>query len=123
MPKDGEILLLNKTYRGEIKDRYSLIEEYDRRGGIWGIVCYIIRVSAARRLVEGMRYIEGINKYKIESMNVSEMMILRKARVYVYKYDYISTENEIESTIHDNHRELHRRCSEYQLQEILKMRY
>ncbi len=123
MPKDCEILLLNKTYRGEIKEKYGLREDYERKGGIWGIVCYIIRGSVARRLSEGMKYIEGINRYKIGSMNISEMMILRKAKVYVYKYDYINTENEIMSTIHESHRGLHKSSSEYQLKEILKMRY
>ena len=53
-------------------------------------------------------------------MNISESMILKRCRTYVYKYEYINTENEISSTIHESHRGVHKVSSEYQLRDLLK---
>jgi len=119
-----DILMLNKTYKKSIKETYAKWHDYyieNPFDHIGSTVCYVISRSGINKIIQNAEYINDYNfkLNKNNSLHVADIYIYKNLDTYVYKYDYISTLLE-ESTIHNNHLDLHKNNDNFQFGVILK---
>jgi len=114
-PKDFDILIINKTSYFIYDNIYTLLNSKLQK--TWGAVCYIITKNAINKFNNIALYEN--NKFKInKNLEVSDIFIYKYLNTYVYKYNFIATNDE-DSEIHSYHLDFHRNCSNIALNNIL----
>jgi GR25 family glycosyltransferase involved in LPS biosynthesis len=112
---DFDILLISKIYHKELVSKYTDWNIEFNKGGdnhIAGTAFYIISSEGIKKSIENFMYKENlftINK----PIEVADKMIYRDLKTYVFKYNYVGTLDN-NSTIHSEHVEWHKKCSDIQ---------
>jgi GR25 family glycosyltransferase involved in LPS biosynthesis len=112
---DFDILLISKTYHKELKELYTDWNVKFNKGGdnhIASTVCYIISSKGIKKFIDNFIYKENLFTLN-KSIEVADIMMYRYLRTYVFKYNFIGTLHN-NSTIHNNHINWHKKCSEIQ---------
>lgn len=119
-----DILLLNKTcrYQDLFEDTYT-----EWRPIIYSAVCYIISKEGVKKLINAARYISD-NKFEFNTnvcdfFEVSDYYLYSILNTWVYKYNFISTSDDQESTIHSNHLDFHKVSNKINLDLILENKH
>lgn len=119
-----DVLLLNKTcrYQDLFQDTYI-----EWRPVIYSAVCYIITKEGVKKLINAAKY---ITDYKFEfNTNVcnffdfADYYLYSILNTWVYKYNFISTSDDQESTIHSNHLDFHKVSNKINLDLILENKH
>ena len=125
-----DILLLYKTYSDEINNLYVKWIDYYKNGlnkVIYGAVCYIISREGINKICNYVKYF-NTNDYNIFEFNsksnkefdLADIYLFNNLETIVYKYNFINTNNDNDSLIHNEHLNFHKISSEKQLNIIIR---
>ena len=125
-----DILLLYKTYPEEIENLYVKWSDYYKNGldkTIYGAVCYIISRSGINKICNYVKYFNNNDKDKFEfnsiynkEFDLADIFLFNDLETIVYKYNFINTNNDNDSLIHNEHLDFHKICNEKQLSIIIR---
>jgi len=123
-----DILMINKTFLKPLNKLYSKWIDYyidEPLDHIGSSVCYIISRSGINKFIKNAKYIDDNNFIlnKDHKLSVSDIYIYKNLETYVYKYNFISTLIDEESTIHNSHLSHHKKNDFLQFAIILKDLY
>jgi GR25 family glycosyltransferase involved in LPS biosynthesis len=118
-----DILMLNKTFLKPLKEKYSKWNDYfyNKYEQVGSTVCYVISRNGINKIINNAKYIDDNNFIlnKNNNLDVADIYIYKNIDTYIYKYNYITTLIE-QSTIHNNHMDLHKNNDNFQFGIILK---
>jgi GR25 family glycosyltransferase involved in LPS biosynthesis len=124
-----DILLLYKTYSEEVDNLYVRWKDYynELDKTIYGTVCYIISRSGINKIYNYVKYFNNDNNNIFEfnneynkEFNLADIYLYNNLETIVYKYNFINTNNENDSLIHNEHLDFHKICNEKQLDIIIR---
>ena len=101
-----DILLIGKT---QLRS-FSSNPIYSHYSGEYGAFSYVISKKGVDKLISYAKYINQTNFNINKPLCVSELFIFNNLNTYIYKYNYISTQD-LDSDIHQSHIPWHRKCS------------
>ncbi len=119
-----DVLLLNKTcrYMDLFQDTYI-----EWRPIIYSAVCYIVSKEGVKKLTNAAKYISD-DKFEFDTnvcdfFDVSDYYIYSILNTWVYKYNFISTSEDQDSTIHNENLDFHKLSNKLNLDLILKNKH
>jgi GR25 family glycosyltransferase involved in LPS biosynthesis len=125
-----DILLLYKTYPEEIDHLYTNWSDYYKNGldkTIYGAVCYIISRRGINKICNYVKYFNNNNKDNFEfnskynkEFDLADIFLFNNLETFVYKYNFINTNNDNDSLIHNDHLDFHKICNQKQLNIIIR---
>ncbi|VBB18282.1 glycosyltransferase [Yasminevirus sp. GU-2018] len=122
---DFDILMLYKTYHSDLDDTYVSWNDHLNKGPdhlyhIAGGVSYVVKKSFAQSFANTVAKCDntGFTKFVDRPLDVSDKFIFVNAKTITYRYNYFATQTE-KSTIHQDHIDLHKKNSDYQLSLII----
>jgi GR25 family glycosyltransferase involved in LPS biosynthesis len=109
-----DILLLQKITFQIVNDKYIKWSD-----SIYGTSCYIITKEGRDKLLNEIAnyYDDKINIYK--TVEEADKFIYRHLNTLVYKYNFITTKDDQDSTIHNSHMEFHKESNFNELYKII----
>jgi len=124
-----DILMLNKTYIGYLHNLYNPWLDYFFKHDdnmLGSTVSYIISREGIDKITEFAQYnfISDSFTLKKYEINVADIYLYKNTITYAYKYNYLGTKTNQESTIHgSNDVSEHERSNIHQLKILMKEKY